>query len=40
MLLLLGVRVMVFKVTYNNISIISWQSVFTGGGNWGTWKNH
>ena len=27
------VRVMVFNVTFNNISVISWWSVFIGGGN-------
>ena len=25
---------MVFNATFNNISVISWQSVFIGGGNW------
>ena len=28
-----GVRAMVFNVTFNNISVISWQSSFIGGGN-------
>jgi hypothetical protein len=27
---------MVFNTTFNNISVISWQSVFIGGGNWST----
>jgi hypothetical protein len=29
----LGVSVMVFNATFNNISVISWQSVLFGGGN-------
>ena len=30
---ILGVTVMVFNTTFNNISVISWQSGFFGGGN-------
>ena len=31
--LLIGVRAMVFNATFNNISVISWRSVFVSGGN-------
>jgi hypothetical protein len=30
------VRVRVFSASFNNISVISWRSVFIGGGNWCT----
>jgi hypothetical protein len=32
------VRVMVFNGTFNNISSISWQSIFICGGNWSAWR--
>jgi hypothetical protein len=32
----LGVRVMVFNATFNNISVILWQSFFIGGEHWST----
>jgi hypothetical protein len=36
-ILIQGVLVIVFNPTFNNISDISWRSVFlTGGGNWST----
>ena len=29
---------MVFNTTFNNISVISWQASFIGGGNWSTMR--
>ena len=38
--MLVGVRVLVFNTTFNNISFISWRSVWLVGETGGPWENH